>query len=178
MVSRAPEPTESNPPEPAPAARDPRPTWALRDWLAAAALFAATAAVVLWQNAHVAVLFDLSYILNTAERIALGQVPYRDFPLAHAPLTFLIQAAIIRLTGRVFFHHVLYVAITGGLGTVLAWRIALTSLRGRVTAAWTLALAPRRAAHFPGRLLHRSHARVRLRLRLLAAGRDLGVHAT
>jgi hypothetical protein len=133
MVRRAPEPTESNPPEFAP-------LWALRDWLAAAALFAATAAVVLWQNAHVAVLFDLSYILNTAERIALGQAPYRDFPLAHAPLTFLIQAAIIRLTGRVFFHHVLYVAITGGLGTVLAWRIALTSLRGRVAAAWTLAL--------------------------------------
>jgi hypothetical protein len=112
----------------------------LRDWIAAAALFAATAGAVLLQNAHVAVLFDLSYILNTAERIALGQAPYRDFPLAHAPLTFLIQAAIIRLTGRVFFHHVLYVAVTGGLGTVLAWRIALALLRGRVIAAWTLAL--------------------------------------
>jgi hypothetical protein len=133
MVSRAPEPTESNPPNFAP-------RWALRDSFAAAALFAATAAVVLWQNAHVAVLFDLSYILNTAERIALGQMPYRDFPLAHAPLTFLFQAAIIRLTGRVFFHHVLYVAITGGLGTVLTWRIALASLRLRVAAAWTLAL--------------------------------------
>jgi hypothetical protein len=139
MVRRAPEPTGSNPPESEPA--DPvstGPRWALRDWLAAAALFAATAGVVLWQNAHVAVLFDLSYILNTAERVALGQMPYRDFPLAHAPLTFLVQAAIIRLTGRVFFHHVLYVAITGGLGTVLAWRIALASLR--VPAAWTLAL--------------------------------------
>ncbi|MGH9560421.1 MAG: hypothetical protein ACRD3S_03110, partial [Terracidiphilus sp.] len=100
----------------------------------------ATAGVVLWQNAHVAVLFDLSYILNTAERIALGQIPYRDFPLAHAPLTFLIQAAIIRLTGRVLFHHVLYTAIVGGLGTVLTWRIALTLLRGRAAAAWTVAL--------------------------------------
>ena len=141
MVRRAPEPTASNLPDsepPDPVSTGPR--WALRDWLAAAALFAATAGVVLWQNAHVAVLFDLSYILNTAQRIALGQVPYRDFPLAHAPLTFLIQAAIIRLTGRVFFHHVLYVAITSGLGTVLAWRIALASLRGRVAAAWTLAL--------------------------------------
>ncbi|MGA3129251.1 MAG: hypothetical protein ABSD59_00510 [Terracidiphilus sp.] len=117
-----------------------KPVWKPRDWIAAAALFAATAGVVLWQNAHVAVLFDLSYILNTAERIALGQVPYRDFPLAHAPLTFLIQAAIIRLTGRVIFHHVLYVAITGGLGTVLAWRIAFALLRGRVAAAWTMAL--------------------------------------
>jgi hypothetical protein len=141
MVRSAPESTESNPPEPetiAPQTIAAR--WALRDWLASAALFAATAAVVLWQNAHVAVLFDLSYILNTAERIALGQTPHRDFPLAHAPLTFLIQAAIIRLTGRVFSHHVLYVAITGGLGTVLAWRITLASLRGRVAAAWTLAL--------------------------------------
>ena len=117
-----------------------KPRWALRDWIAALGLFAATAGVVLWQNAHVAVLFDLSYILSTAARIALGQMPYRDFPLAHAPLTFLIQAAIIRLTGRFFFHHVLYVALIGGSSTVLTWRIALASLRGRVAAAWTVAL--------------------------------------
>jgi len=114
--------------------------WTLRDWVAAAVLFAATSAVVLWQNAHVAVLFDVSYILNTAERIAAGQVPYRDFPLAHAPLTFLLQAGIIRLTGRVFFHHVIYAAVVGGFGTVITWRIALDMLRGRVAAAWTMAL--------------------------------------
>jgi hypothetical protein len=114
--------------------------WSLRDWIAAAGLFLATAGVVLWQNAHVAVLFDVSYILNTAARIALGQMPYRDFPLAHAPLTFLLQAAIIRLTGRVFFHHVLYAASIGGLGSVLAFRIALGSLRRRVAAAWPVAL--------------------------------------
>ena len=95
---------------------------------------------MLWQNAHVAVLFDLSYILNTATRIAQGQIPYRDFPLAHAPLTFLIQAAIIRLTGRVFFHHVLYVAFVGGMGTVVAWRVAFETLRRRMAAAWTVAL--------------------------------------
>jgi hypothetical protein len=114
--------------------------WSLRDWLAAAALFIATAAVVLWQNAHVAVLWDLSYTLDSATRIAQGQLPYRDFPFAHAPLTFLIQAAIIRLTGRVFFHHVLYAAIIGGLATVLTFRIALHSLIGRVNSAWTIAL--------------------------------------
>ncbi len=136
MVTREPEATEAKTPEPEAIAL----RWTPRDWIAAAALFAATAGVVLWQNAHVAVLFDLSYILNTAERIALGQVPYRDFPLAHAPLTFLMQAAIVRLTGRVVFHHVLYVTIVGGLGTVLAWRIALGLLRGRVAAAWALAL--------------------------------------
>ena len=114
--------------------------WALRDWLAAIGLFAATAAVILWQNAHVAVLWDLSYVLDSAARIAQGQLPYRDFPFAHAPLTFVIQAAIIRLTGRVFFHHVLYAAITGGLGTVLTWRIALHSLLSRVNNAWLVSL--------------------------------------
>ena len=114
---------------------------ALRDWLAAIGLFTTTAAVVLWQNAHVAVLWDLSYVLDTATRISQGQLPYRDFPLAHAPLTFLIQAAIIRLTGRVFFHHVLYAALIGGFGTVLTWRIALHSLTGRVDRAWLVSLS-------------------------------------
>ena len=89
--------------------------WSLGDSLAASALFLASAAVVLWQNAHLAVLWDASYTLDTSVRIALGQMPYRDFPLVHSPLTFLIQAAIMRLTGRVFFHHVLYAAIVSGL---------------------------------------------------------------
>jgi hypothetical protein len=114
--------------------------WRLRDSLAAAGLLLATAAVVLWQNAHVAVLWDLGYVLDTATRIAQGQMPYRDFPLAHAPLTFLVLAAIIRLTGRVFFHHALYAAVAGGLGSVLAWRIALRTLAGRVAGAWWVAL--------------------------------------
>jgi CDP-diglyceride synthetase len=114
--------------------------WMLRDKIAAAALFLATAAVVLWQNAHVATIWDISYTLDSSWRIALGQMPYRDFPFVHAPLPFLIQAAIIRLTGRVFFHHVIYAAFVGGLGTVLTWRIALHTLQGRVQAAWTIAL--------------------------------------
>jgi len=114
--------------------------WQRRDSAAAAALFLASAAVVGWQNAHLVVLWDLSYVLDSAARIALGQMPYRDFPFAHAPLTFLIQAAIIRLTGRVFFHHVLYCALVAGLGTVVAWRIVLRSLRGRMRAAWPASL--------------------------------------
>jgi len=116
------------------------PSWVLRDWLAAVGLFVASAAVVLWQNAHVAVLWDLSYVLDTASRIALGQMPYRDFPLVHAPLTFLIQAAIIRVAGRVYFHHVLFVAAVGGLSTVLAWRIIFRSLLGCVQQAFAIAL--------------------------------------
>jgi len=116
------------------------PRFALRDWIAGIGLFAATACVVLWQNAHVAVLWDTSYVLDSAARFALGQAPYRHFPFVHPPLTFLIQAAIIRFTGRVFFHHVIYAAVVGGLATLLTWRIALTSLRGRIPGAWTVAL--------------------------------------
>jgi hypothetical protein len=109
--------------------------WALRDSLAAVALFAATAGVILWQNAHIVVLWDLSYVLDTAARIAAGQMPYRDFPLVHSPLTFVVQAAIMRLTGRVLFHHTLYVAAIGGLSTILAWRLAL-----RLSRLWWVAL--------------------------------------
>ena len=114
--------------------------WRLRDGIAAVGLFVATTAVVLWQNAHLAVLWDMSYVLDSSVRISLGQFPYRDFPFAHAPLTFLIQAAIIRFTGRVFFHHVVYAAVVGGVGTVLAWRIALAALLGRVRGAWEISL--------------------------------------
>src|SRR5712692_1864059 len=113
--------------------------WLWRDWMAALLLFLATAAVVVWQNSRLGVLWDLSYILENSYRISLGDVPYRDIPLPHAPLTFLTQAALIKLTGRVFFHHVLYCAAVGGLATVLTWRILLNLLRGAVTAARLLA---------------------------------------
>ena len=102
-------------------------------------LFLSTALIVLWQNSRLAVLWDLSYTLENSYRISLGDVPYRDFPFAHAPLTFMIQAAIIRLTGRVFWHHVAYCAIVGGLSTVLTWRIMHKILRGAVTHARVLA---------------------------------------
>src|SRR5882762_3420564 len=102
-------------------------------------LFLATALVVVWQNSRLAVLWDLSYTLENSYRMSLGDIPYRDFPFAHAPLTFLIQAAIIKLAGRVFWHHIAYCAIVSGLSTVLTWRIINTVLRGRVTHARWLA---------------------------------------
>ena len=108
-----------------------------RDWAAGLALFLATAAVILWQGTHLVVLWDFSYVLDNSARIAAGQMPYRDFPLVHTPGTFLIQAALIRLTGRVFWHTVVYISLIGGLGSVLAWRIALRILGG----AWWPALA-------------------------------------
>jgi len=107
--------------------------------LAGSFLFFATALVVVWQNSRLAVLWDLSYTLENSYRISLGDIPYRDFPFAHAPLTFLIQAAIIKLSGRVFWHHVAYCAIVGGLSTVLSWRIMRNVLGDAVTHARLLA---------------------------------------
>jgi len=109
------------------ASRERRARW---DWAAALFLFLGTSAVVVWQNLRLAVLWDLSYVLENSYRISLGDLPYRDFPFPYAPVTFLIQSLLIKLTGRVFFHHVLYCAIVGGLGTVLTWRILVHVLRG------------------------------------------------
>ncbi|HKC62533.1 MAG TPA: hypothetical protein VKB86_02795 [Pyrinomonadaceae bacterium] len=113
--------------------------WMWSDLAVALALFAATAAVVVWQNSRLGVLWDASYILENSFRISAGDVPYRDFPFPYAPLTFLTQAAIIKLTGRVFWHHIAYCAVVGGLSTVLAWRILLNILRGTIAHARLLA---------------------------------------
>ena len=110
------------------------------DWLACAVLFAATTAFILWQNAHIAVLWDLSYLLDTSWRIALGQVPYRDFPLVHPPLTFLIQAVLMRIAGRAYSVQIAYAALVGGLGTVIAWRIIFRLLREKIIWAWPVSL--------------------------------------
>lgn len=115
--------------------------WPWYDWPAALLLFAASAFVVVWQNSRLGVLWDASYILENASRISLGDVPYRDFPFPYAPLTFLTQAAIIRLTGRVFWHHIVYSAGVGGLSAVLAWRVVLNLLRGVVPHARLVAYA-------------------------------------
>jgi hypothetical protein len=95
----------------------------LRDPLTAAALFLASAAFTLWQNTRVGVLWDLSYLLDSSFRISLGQLPYHDFPFAHAPLTFLLHAAILHIFGRVYYPHILCAALEAGAATLLTWRI-------------------------------------------------------
>ena len=115
--------------------------WQNRDTIAAVALFLATAAFTLWQNTRIAVLWDISYSLDTAYRLTLHQALYKELPFAHAPLTFFLQAAIIRLAGRVYYPHVLYAALAGAAATVLTWRILLSILNNAWTTA-TLLAAP------------------------------------
>jgi hypothetical protein len=110
-----------------------------RDPCAATLLFIASAVFTLWQNTRVAVLWDLSYLLDSSYRISLGQIPYRDFPFAHAPLTFLLHAALIHLFGRVYFPHVACAALESGIATLLTWRILRDILQPLATRAWSLA---------------------------------------
>jgi len=102
--------------------------------IGAALLFAGTAAVVIWQNGRVGIIWDAAYILENAWRMSLGQIPYRDFPFPYAPLTYLVQAGIIALTGRIFWHHVAYTAVAAGTASVLTFRINETLLRRRDSA--------------------------------------------
>ena len=115
------------------------PAWRVRDTLTAAALFLFSAAFTLYQNARVAVLWDLSYLLDTSFRISLHQLPYREYPLAHAPLTFLLHAAIIRIFGRVYLPHILCAALESGLATLLTWRILLRLLKPLANRAFLIA---------------------------------------
>ena len=112
------------------------------DAIVALALGAATSLVVLVQNARLTVLWDLSYILENATRIAMGDVPYRDFPFPYAPLTFVIQALIIKVFGRALWHHVAYAVIAGGAATALTYGIVRCAADRTRAAILTLPLVP------------------------------------
>ena len=109
--------------------------WQTRDTIAACVLFITTTAFTLWQNTRIAVLWDISYSLDTAYRVTLHQTLYKDLPFSHAPLSFLLQAAIIKLCGRIYYPHILYAALAGATATLLTWRILLHILK----TSWTIA---------------------------------------
>ena len=108
--------------------------------LIAVVLFAGTAGIVVWQNSRLTVLYDLCGVLENAYRMSLGDIAYRDFPFPYAPLTFLIQAAIIKITGAIYWHHIAYCAIIGGLATVLTRRVILNILRDEIPSAGLISI--------------------------------------
>jgi len=89
--------------------------------IGAVVLFVLSFGAVVWQCSRVGVLWDFSYIMNTAFRISLGDMPYRDFPIPHAPLTFLIQAGIIHLFGNHFYNAEIYAGLMNGVTAVLTY---------------------------------------------------------
>ncbi|HYR93817.1 MAG TPA: glycosyltransferase family 39 protein [Methylomirabilota bacterium] len=107
--------------------------------MVAGLLFLASAAFVWWRNAQVGVLVDIGYPLNTAMRIALGDVPYRDFPLAHSPGEFLIQALLIKVFGSHYLVQIAYASLLGGAATVITYLIVRRLLEGLVRSPGTIA---------------------------------------
>jgi hypothetical protein len=107
----------------------------------AALLALLSAAVVVAQNCRLTILWDVSYILENATRIAAGDVPYRDFPFPYAPLTFLVQAAIIRILGRHFWLHVAYAALASAAASAVTYRIVRRFAEPAAAACLTLPLA-------------------------------------
>ncbi|MFQ3591181.1 MAG: hypothetical protein SNJ67_12915, partial [Chloracidobacterium sp.] len=57
-------------------------------WLAAWLVAGGAGVVHQWQTTRIGALGDYAYIMDTAWRIAQGEVMYRDFVLPHSPLTF------------------------------------------------------------------------------------------
>ncbi len=102
--------------------------------MAGSVLAVASGSVVAWQTAHVAVLYDLGYVLNIAYRISAGDVPYRDFPMPYPPLTFLVQALLIRLAGPHYLVQIIYAVGVNAAATGLAYWIV-----HRVVRDWRLA---------------------------------------
>ncbi|MDP9321882.1 MAG: hypothetical protein M3P16_12380 [Chloroflexota bacterium] len=117
----------------------PRPT-PLISSLVPVLLFAASAAFVVWRNSEVGVLVDIAWVMNNATRIALGDVPYSQFPLAQAPGTFLVQAALIKAFGPHYAVQIAYAAVVGGLATAITYVIGRRVLEDAVPAPRSLAV--------------------------------------
>ncbi|HEX4745223.1 MAG TPA: hypothetical protein VFW12_11225 [Candidatus Limnocylindria bacterium] len=83
---------------------------------------------------------DVAYFVNVGMRIAAGEVPYLDFPLPQAPLSFLSQAALIRLFGPSYPAQIAYVMVLGGLATGVTYAVTRRLLTGAVARPGLLAL--------------------------------------
>ncbi len=101
-----------------------------------------SSAIVLFQSWRIAVLYDLSYIIEHAYRISWGDIPYKDFGIPHPPGTFLIQAFIIKIFGVSLFNHIVYSAIVSALTVLLTHIIILKLSRDKgLSVALTLPIA-------------------------------------
>ncbi|MGQ9898172.1 MAG: hypothetical protein ACUVR8_11525 [Acidobacteriota bacterium] len=69
------------------------------------------------------VLGDYTYIMDTAWRIAQGDVMYRDFGLPHSPLTFHVQATLIKLFGFSYQLTAWYCTLVNVVYVLLTYRL-------------------------------------------------------
>src|SRR4051812_33793729 len=88
-----------------------------------AILSMAAASFVIWQTLHFGTLWDFSFLIDNAYRITRGDVPYRDYPLAWPPGTFLVQAMLISVFGRCYAVQVTYCAVLNAASLWITWVI-------------------------------------------------------
>jgi hypothetical protein len=93
-------------------------------------LFAVAAAAAYWQSSRASVLWDVTYVLEIAHRLTLGIIPYRDVVVPQAPLTFVVQAAILRTIDAGYVGPRIYCALVAGATAALTYRIVRTQIEG------------------------------------------------
>lgn len=91
-----------------------------------------SALVVVFQTSRFWALYDLSFILDHAYRMTLGEVPYKDFFLAYPPGTFLIQALLIKVFGTTLYPQIVYCSLISFLTYLLTYRILFFFNDGRL----------------------------------------------
>jgi hypothetical protein len=89
-------------------------------------LFAVAAVAAYWESSRATALWDVSYVLEIAYRITLGLAPYRDFVVPQAPLTFLIQAAAMRMFDVGYVVQRIYCAVGAGAVAWLTFHVIRT----------------------------------------------------
>ncbi|WP_228374041.1 hypothetical protein [Chloracidobacterium thermophilum] len=99
-------------------------------WLAVCVLGFGAGAVHQWQTGRIGVLGDYAYIVDTAWRIAQGEVMYRDFGLPHSPLTFHVQATLIRVFGFSYGVTAWYCTVVNVVYVLLTYGLVRVSVSG------------------------------------------------
>jgi len=65
--------------------------------------------LVMFQALRVAPLIDVTYMLESANRLFWGQFPYRDFYLVLPPGSFYIMSWVMKIFGKNYFCQIVYV---------------------------------------------------------------------
>ena len=97
-------------------------------------------ALAFWRTYHVqAWLVDLGLYFDCAYRISMGEVPYRDFFIVTAPLTYAVLGLLMKLFGPFYLVSRIYVAVQCGLLVAVTYLFCERALK--LGKARSLALA-------------------------------------
>ncbi|AEP12300.1 hypothetical protein J8C08_07975 [Chloracidobacterium thermophilum] len=99
-------------------------------WLAVCVLGFGAGVVHQWQTGRIGVLGDYAYIVDTAWRIAQGELMYRDFGLPHSPLTFHVQATLIKVFGFSYGVTAWYCTVVNVGYVLLTYGLVRVSVSG------------------------------------------------